>query len=182
MISCEPEANGAVGGQEGESRAGGRGLCRARPSRCGAARTHDLAGQETSEIHGQGSPQQVTWAAYTRGLDGEKASVADANNNIMTLGYGYDPGGRETSRTSTNAAYVYTPPVKSSAYTANSLSQYPTVNSYSRRRRSISALRPSAPPTRSRAQTAASRTTSLGSSRRALAAAARAGSPELPMA
>jgi len=51
------------------------------------ARTWDLAGQETSEIHGQGSPQQVTWAAFTWGLDGEKTSVADANNKIVTLGY-----------------------------------------------------------------------------------------------
>ena len=61
----------------------------------------------------------------------------------VTLGYGGacpragrrpepgDPAGRETARSTSNAAYAYSPPVASTPYAAaNALNQYPSVNSY----------------------------------------------------
>ncbi|MGI8839329.1 MAG: RHS repeat-associated core domain-containing protein [Caulobacteraceae bacterium] len=54
----------------------------------------------------------------------------DAADNL-TLTYTYDPAGRETGRTTSNAAYRYIPAVASTAYAAaNALNQYPSVASY----------------------------------------------------
>src|SRR5665213_504355 len=50
-------------------------------------KTYDLAGQELTEIHGLGSPQQITYATTPWWPDGEKKSVKDANNNTINLAY-----------------------------------------------------------------------------------------------
>jgi YD repeat-containing protein len=51
------------------------------------AKTYDLAGQELTELRGVGTPLAQTYATFTYGLDGEKASVTDANGNTITLAY-----------------------------------------------------------------------------------------------
>ncbi len=50
-------------------------------------KTYDLAGQETIEQRGEGTPLSQHTASFTWGLDGEKTSVTDANTNTIQLGY-----------------------------------------------------------------------------------------------
>jgi RHS repeat-associated protein len=46
--------------------------------------TYDLAGQKLVETRGLGSPVQIAYATYTYGLDGELATILDANHNLTT--------------------------------------------------------------------------------------------------
>jgi RHS repeat-associated protein len=48
---------------------------------------YDLAGQKLQEIHGLGTTAQETYATHTYGLDGEAATIADANGNVTTYVY-----------------------------------------------------------------------------------------------
>ena len=51
---------------------------------------YDAAGNVLQEIHGLGSPAQITYATYTYGSDGEKTSVQDADGATHITQYAYD--------------------------------------------------------------------------------------------
>ena len=49
--------------------------------------TYDLAGQKLTELRGVGSSIPITYATYAYGLDGEVATITDANGNLTTNHY-----------------------------------------------------------------------------------------------
>ena len=61
------------------------------PTCPGASRTthtaFDGAGQTTDTYKGWGSPDQITYAHYTYGNDGEVATTQDANSNVTSSVY-----------------------------------------------------------------------------------------------
>ncbi|MBA3810417.1 MAG: RHS repeat-associated core domain-containing protein [Caulobacteraceae bacterium] len=91
---------------------------------------YDPLGRRTTLLFGDGSTQIYGFDGADRLVRLDHAFPTTSTDNL-TLGYGYDPAGRELTRTASNGAYAYSPPTASTAYgAANARNQYPSVNGY----------------------------------------------------
>jgi RHS repeat-associated protein len=93
-----------------------------------ATLAYDTLSRRTSVAFGDGSAQ-----AYAYEADDDLSSMAHTftaspSTNNVTFTWANDRLGRQVSETTSNAAYLYEPPLSTTAYgAANGLNQYPTV-------------------------------------------------------
>jgi RHS repeat-associated protein len=94
-----------------------------------ASLAYDALGRRSVLSFGDSSSQ--TWGYDNADRVTSLAHAFPTTSGDVTLTYGYDAADREMSRTTSNAAYQWSPAVTSVSYTgANKLNQYPSVNAY----------------------------------------------------